>query len=119
MTRVVLIEMCTRCDLRGRSTYCMCSRRSRSRGSRLRSRNWIKFDDGCKPRRTTMRNGIRPKTLAVATRAARKVEAGSGNVFVDLRVPNPGEAQAKAKLGGRICELLAAKRLSRPTDLES
>lgn len=59
-----------------------------------------------------MRNGARLKTRAMVNKAARKVEASSGNVFADLRVPNPGEARAKAKLAGRICELLAAKRLT-------
>src|SRR6266480_374956 len=59
-----------------------------------------------------MRSGTRPKTRAMVSKSAKTVEASSGNVFADLRVPNPGEAQAKAELARRICDLLSAKKLT-------
>ena len=40
--------------------------------------------------------------------AAERVERGSGNVFADLGVPDPGLAMAKADLAARI--LLVIKR---------
>jgi predicted XRE-type DNA-binding protein len=59
-----------------------------------------------------MRNGTQLKNKRTAARRSPKIEASSGNVFADLRVPNPSEARAKAKLAGRICEVLASRRLT-------
>jgi predicted XRE-type DNA-binding protein len=40
------------------------------------------------------------------------VEASSGNVFADLELPDADESLAKAELAGRICALLAERRLT-------
>jgi predicted XRE-type DNA-binding protein len=41
-----------------------------------------------------------------------RVEAGSGNVFADLGLPNPDLALAKAELVQRIRELIAERKLT-------
>jgi predicted XRE-type DNA-binding protein len=40
------------------------------------------------------------------------VTKSSGNVFADLRLSNPEEALAKAKLAHRICQVIAERRLT-------
>jgi predicted XRE-type DNA-binding protein len=40
------------------------------------------------------------------------VTRGSGNVFEDLGLPNPGERLAKAQLVGIVSEILSERRLS-------
>ena len=40
------------------------------------------------------------------------VKASSGNVFADLRLPNPQDALAKAKLAHRICEVINERGLT-------
>jgi predicted XRE-type DNA-binding protein len=52
-----------------------------------------------------MRNGVRPGKT-------KMVEASSGNVFADLKVPNPEEALAKAELALRICETISEQKLT-------
>lgn len=42
-----------------------------------------------------------------------KHEAGSGNVFADLSVPNPEEALAKADLAAAICRIIAERGWTR------
>ena len=42
----------------------------------------------------------------------RDYTVGSGNVFVDLGVPEPEEALAKAKLAHAINEIIARRRLT-------
>src|SRR5439155_5970925 len=54
--------------------------------------------------------GARVRTMTA--QSPRNALASCGNVFADLRVPNPGEAPAKAELAGRICALLSAKKLT-------
>jgi predicted XRE-type DNA-binding protein len=46
------------------------------------------------------------------TKRTADVEPSSGNVFADLEIPDAGAAQAKAELAGRICALLAARKLT-------
>ena len=41
-----------------------------------------------------------------------QVEEGSGNVFADIRLPNPEERLAKADLAIRINETIRARRLT-------
>ena len=41
-----------------------------------------------------------------------EVEAGSGNVFADIGLPNPEESLAKADLAFRIGEIIRARRLT-------
>jgi predicted XRE-type DNA-binding protein len=41
-----------------------------------------------------------------------EVEKSSGNVFADLEIPDAGEALAKAELAGRICALIAGRKLT-------
>jgi predicted XRE-type DNA-binding protein len=43
---------------------------------------------------------------------AIEVEEGSGNVFADLRLPNPEERIAKAGLAFRIAGVIRARRLT-------
>jgi predicted XRE-type DNA-binding protein len=61
-----------------------------------------------------MRNG--PKRTRRAGKAApeqaARIERGSGNVFADLRLPNPELALAKAELVQRIRDLLAERKLT-------
>ena len=42
----------------------------------------------------------------------RKIEVGSGNVFADLGLANPGESLAKAELASRIAAVLRERRLT-------
>lgn len=53
------------------------------------------------------------KTKTETTRAKGaagvKVRAGSGNVFADLRLSDPGERLAKAELAHQICSLIRLK----------
>ena len=58
-----------------------------------------------------MRNGVRPRKKGAAS-PGRKVEAGSGNVFADLGVPDADEALAKAELARRICAILSERKLT-------
>jgi predicted XRE-type DNA-binding protein len=41
-----------------------------------------------------------------------RVEAGSGDVFVDLGFPNPGEHKLRVQLAMRINDLIAQRRLT-------
>jgi predicted XRE-type DNA-binding protein len=60
-----------------------------------------------------MRNGGKPKRAKRrAAREAEEVEASSGDVFADLEVPAPEEALTKAGLAGRICAILAERKLT-------
>ena len=47
-----------------------------------------------------------------------EVEVGSGNVFADLGLPNPGEHLAKAELASRISEVLRERRLTQAAAAE-
>ena len=61
-----------------------------------------------------MPSGSRSRTAkpkAGSERRAR-VERGSGNVFADLKLPQPEIALAKAQLVQRIRELIAERRLT-------
>ncbi len=59
-----------------------------------------------------MGNGVQPKKRKRATSPVREVEAGSGNVFADLEVPEADEALAKAELARRICTILSERKLT-------
>jgi predicted XRE-type DNA-binding protein len=53
------------------------------------------------------------KSVKRAKRSIRpRIEAGSGNVFADLGIPNPDLALAKAKLVQRIRAILAERKLT-------
>jgi predicted XRE-type DNA-binding protein len=54
-----------------------------------------------------MRAGLKPKNRTTGT-----VTPGSGNVFADLGVPDPGVALAKADLAHRIGEVIRGRKLS-------
>jgi predicted XRE-type DNA-binding protein len=41
-----------------------------------------------------------------------RIEHGSGNVFADIGVPNPGLALAKAKLAAKILQVIQLKGLT-------
>ncbi len=58
-----------------------------------------------------MQNGSTNKRKT-RTKEAPRVERGSGNVFADLRLPNPELALAKAELVQRIRDLIANRKLS-------
>jgi predicted XRE-type DNA-binding protein len=60
--------------------------------------------------RNTSSNGRRPKKTP--TDARRPVETGSGNVFADLGVPQPGLALAKARLVQQIRDAIAGQKLT-------
>lgn len=45
-------------------------------------------------------------------RKARQVNKSTGNVFADLGVRDPEEKLAKAQLAHRICEVIAARKLT-------
>ncbi len=60
--------------------------------------------------RNTSSNGRRPKKTP--TDARRPVETGSGNVFADLGVPQPGLALAKAWLVQQIRDAIAGQKLT-------
>ncbi len=51
------------------------------------------------------------KAMETTTKRAA-VKASSGNVFADVRLPNPREALAKAQLAERICDTIAASQLT-------
>lgn len=61
-----------------------------------------------------MRNGQGNKrgTTRAPIEETVRVEQGSGNVFADLGLPNPGLALAKAELVQRIRDLIAERRLT-------
>jgi predicted XRE-type DNA-binding protein len=59
-----------------------------------------------------MRNGARIKKRKTGTVQVELVETGSGNVFADLGVPQSAEALAKAELAGRICGIIADRKLT-------
>lgn len=50
----------------------------------------------------------------MARRANRRIpiEASSGNVFADLRLPDAADLDTKVRLAVKINELLAARRLN-------
>ena len=56
------------------------------------------------------RNNRRVKTRRTADKLV-PIEAGSGNIFADLGLPNPDLALAKAELVQRIRELITERRL--------
>jgi predicted XRE-type DNA-binding protein len=41
-----------------------------------------------------------------------RIERGSGNVFADLRIPNPEEYLAKAELAAEILKIVRRRRLT-------
>jgi|SRR5262245_44486876 predicted XRE-type DNA-binding protein len=57
-----------------------------------------------------MRNGARSKLKEMAAKSEPRVHASSGNVFADLKLPNPGEALAKAELAHHLCELIGQRK---------
>src|SRR5437870_5436971 len=59
-----------------------------------------------------MGDGVQPKKRKGARSPVQEVEAGSGNVFADLEVPDADEALAKAQLARRICAILAKWKLT-------
>lgn len=61
-----------------------------------------------------MPNGRSANSRTIRTSADRslRVEPGSGNVFADLGLPNPGLALAKAKLVQHIRDLIAERKLT-------
>src|SRR5947207_6799530 len=59
-----------------------------------------------------MRNGEKPTRAKRMTKRTAEVEPSSGNVFADLEVPDAGEALAKAELAGRICAIIAERKLT-------
>jgi predicted XRE-type DNA-binding protein len=61
-----------------------------------------------------MRNGPRSKSerRKTSTEEPVRIEQGSGNVFADLKLPNPGLALAKAELVQRIRVILAERGLT-------
>lgn len=58
-----------------------------------------------------MSSGAKKKVKG-STRRADVVRKGSGNVFEDLRVPDSGEALAKAELATQIASAIADRRLT-------
>jgi predicted XRE-type DNA-binding protein len=59
-----------------------------------------------------MKNGVQPGKSKRAASRVQEVEAGSGNVFADLDVPDADAALAKAELARRICLLLSERKLT-------
>jgi predicted XRE-type DNA-binding protein len=61
-----------------------------------------------------MRNGSNKKSRKAKTTTEEpiQIEAGCGNVFADLGLPNPDLALAKAELVQRIREIIAARKLT-------
>lgn len=59
-----------------------------------------------------MGNGVQSKRTKRATTPAHDVEASSGNVFADVELPDADTALAKVELAGRICAILAARKLT-------
>jgi predicted XRE-type DNA-binding protein len=61
-----------------------------------------------------MRNGPKQQTRRrkATTEQRARVEQGSGSVFVDLNLPNPELALAKAELVQRIRALIAERKLT-------
>jgi predicted XRE-type DNA-binding protein len=61
-----------------------------------------------------MRNGsrLKPKRAAGGPDGPARVEAGSGNVFADIGLPNPDLALMKADLVQRIRMLIADRHLT-------
>jgi len=57
-----------------------------------------------------MKAGAKTRTRAGSPRAV--VREGSGNVFEDLRVPDSGEALAKAELAAQIVSAIAERGLT-------
>lgn len=51
-------------------------------------------------------------------RRREKVDPGSGDVFVDLGFPNPGEHRLRAQLAMRINDLVAERRLTQAKTAE-
>lgn len=51
------------------------------------------------------------KSKAIAT-LVHDIELGSGNVFADLNLPDPGERQLRVQLAVRLNDLLAAEGLT-------
>ena len=47
-----------------------------------------------------------------SAKKATAVEESSGNVFADLGLRNPQERLAKAQMAHRICQVIAARRLT-------
>ena len=56
-----------------------------------------------------MTSKVKSKATASTT---HNVESGSGNVFVDLKLPDPDERQLRVQLAVRLNDLLAAEGLS-------
>jgi predicted XRE-type DNA-binding protein len=55
---------------------------------------------------------VRKLKTKATTEEPVRVEASRGNVFADLKLPQPEEALAKARLAHRICELIAERKLT-------
>jgi predicted XRE-type DNA-binding protein len=52
------------------------------------------------------------RAISMAKESEIQVERSSGNVFADLRIPNPEEYLAKAKLATRIIKIIRRRRLT-------
>src|SRR5260370_41965574 len=107
ITRGPRIAPSTRSSSRAPCTSCTPSGSNRKRACGRPRRNWTWSGSGSKLRRNTMRNGVQPRKA----KRAEEVEASSGNVFADLELPDADEALAKAELAGRICAILAERKL--------
>jgi len=61
-----------------------------------------------------MRNGLSKRSVRVkgTFNESVPIEAGSGNVFADIGLPNPDLALAKAELVQRIRDIIAGRRLT-------
>jgi len=55
---------------------------------------------------------MKAKTRPVETAAVDAVDVGSGNVFVDLGLPDPEERQLRVQLAMRLNDLLQAEGLT-------
>ena len=57
-------------------------------------------------------NSSGPSRTKTTTDEPGHIERGSGNVFSDLRIPNPDLALAKAELVRRIRDVIAEQKLT-------
>jgi predicted XRE-type DNA-binding protein len=59
-----------------------------------------------------MQSGSKPKRSLKAADDDSRIEAGSGNVFADLGLPNPELLQAKAELVRRLRAIISDRQLN-------
>lgn len=59
-----------------------------------------------------MHRGVPNKRAKGSKDREMHVEAGSGNVFADLGLPDPDEALAKAEVARRICAIITERGLT-------